>query len=101
MVLISGAPMILEAFEFFAGVSGRVMQKIPSAFAYKTFPPQAVRTVRNFLAAAPNELSNFWIFSRGGAIARVAPDAAAFFNRQPLFYLEWEADWENCDPFHL
>jgi hypothetical protein len=51
--------------------------------------------MRQFLEEATGTESNFFFINWGGALSRVPSNKTAFFWRDPLFYVEWTASWEN------
>jgi FAD/FMN-containing dehydrogenase len=70
--------------------------KFSSVWVYRSLPPEAIATVRRFLADAPNPEADIWCLSWGGAVARIPTDATAFFHRKPRYYIEWDASWEEA-----
>jgi FAD/FMN-containing dehydrogenase len=70
--------------------------KFSSVWVYRSLPPEAIETVRRFLADAPNSSADIWCLSWGGAAGRIPPDATAFFHRKPRYYIEWDISWEEA-----
>jgi Ser/Thr protein kinase RdoA (MazF antagonist) len=70
--------------------------KFSSVWVYRSLPPEAIGTVRRFLADAPNPTADIWCLSWGGAAGRIPTDATAFFHRKPRYYIEWDISWEKA-----
>jgi FAD/FMN-containing dehydrogenase len=70
--------------------------KFSSVWVYRSFPAQAIETVRSFLADAPHAEANIWCLSWGGAVGRIPTGDTAFFHRKARYYMEWAAPWTNA-----
>ncbi|WP_077304600.1 FAD-binding oxidoreductase [Terribacillus halophilus] len=69
--------------------------KFSSSYGFQPFPDEAIKAMRYFLENATGTDSNFFFLNWGGAVSRVAPEATAFFWRDPKYYFEWSATWKN------
>ncbi|MEF2095569.1 FAD-binding oxidoreductase [Bacillus sp. CFBP9009] len=69
--------------------------KFSSAWGLNLWPEKPISIMRKFLEEATGTESNFFFINWGGALSRVPSDKTAFFWRNPLFYVEWTASWEN------
>jgi FAD/FMN-containing dehydrogenase len=69
--------------------------KFSSVWVYRSLPPEAIGTVRRFLADAPNPEADIWCLSWGGEVSRIPTDATAFYHRKPRYYIEWDVSWEE------
>lgn len=69
--------------------------KFSSAWGLNLWPEKPISIMRKFLEEATGTESNFFFINWGGALSRVPSDQTAFFWRNPLFYVEWNASWEK------
>ncbi|MED3687250.1 FAD-binding oxidoreductase [Peribacillus butanolivorans] len=69
--------------------------KFSSAWGLNLWPEKPISIMKQFLEEATGTESNFFFINWGGALSRVPSNKTAFFWRNPLFYVEWNASWEN------
>ncbi|MDA2918240.1 FAD-binding oxidoreductase [Desulfobacterota bacterium AH_259_B03_O07] len=82
------------------------LQDTPDAFLTKSaymsgpLPDQGIATVLDFIRRFPPDSrdGNFHIFTWGGEINRVPPDATAFVHRSAAFLVESDSSWHTDDP---
>jgi FAD/FMN-containing dehydrogenase len=76
----------------------------PRQFQYWKFTPgwarsplsaDALSTVESLMADAPPGPSNFWCLSWGGQVRNAPAGGSAFFHRDPLYYAEPGAGWND------
>lgn len=87
----------IEAVRFFDEPSGNqpALRKRSGSFLHKPFPEQAIRTMKHFLANAPNENAGIWHQSLGGAVSRISSNETAFFYRDAMIAQEYLAVWKD------
>lgn len=69
--------------------------KSSGAFARKKLPAEAIAIMVKTLEHSPSQLLNVLLFSMGGAAAKVAPTATAYFYRDALFFINYTTQWLN------
>jgi FAD/FMN-containing dehydrogenase len=68
--------------------------KFLSQFIFEPFPPEAVRLIGSYMAAAPTSDCNYFTNAFGGAVeTSEPPGGSAFAHRTALFYAEPGAGW--------
>jgi Berberine and berberine like len=72
--------------------------KFSSNFAHKLLPPEAISILKNALDNPVNSRANFWFPSLGGVMRKISKTATPFWNRDALFYFEWDKSWSNDQP---
>ncbi len=88
-----------ESWLFFAAdVSPPTNDKFSSTFAYKPLPPEAIRVIKNSLDNPVNLRANFFFLAMGGVMKKISKTATPFWNRDALFYFEWDESWSNDEP---
>jgi FAD/FMN-containing dehydrogenase len=98
----------IEAVEQFAGLKpGKIhwsahwhsdsgLFKNTSAYAYELFGDDALRVILDALSHTPNPQALVQLDAYGGAVARVAPDATAFFHRAGVKWnMQFQAYWDD------
>lgn len=75
---------------------GSVRFKNTSDFARAPLGPEAIATIRDFLARAPGEESILQLDAYGGAVNRVPRDATAFPHREGTLYsMQYQTYWKT------
>ncbi len=69
--------------------------KFTPAWAYRELSSAALDTVSEMMAKAPADPCNFWSLSWGGKVREAPSGGTAFFHRDPLFYAEPGAGWND------
>ena len=69
--------------------------KFSSAWVLDLWSKEPISIMKQFLEEATGTEANFFFINWGGALSRVPSNETAFFWRDPLFYTEWTASWEN------
>lgn len=69
--------------------------RFTSSWAYEPLPAAAIETIVGFLADAPAPACNYWCLNWGGATRNEPEGGAAFFHRDPLYYAEPGAGWND------
>jgi FAD/FMN-containing dehydrogenase len=71
-----------------------------SAYLAAPLPDAGVATLLDWIPRFPpaSRAADFAIFTWGGAISRVPPDATAFANRSGAFVIEGDSSWHPDDP---
>lgn len=69
--------------------------KFSSAWVLDLWSKDPISIMKQFLEEATGTEANFFFINWGGALSRVPSNETAFFWRDPLFYTEWTASWEN------
>lgn len=69
--------------------------KFSSAWGLDIWPNEPYAIMRKFLEEATGTEANFFFINWGGALGRVPTDKTAFYWRNPLFYVEWNASWKH------
>lgn len=69
--------------------------KFSSAWGLDIWPNEPYAIMRKFLEKATGTEANFFFINWGGALGRVPTDKTAFYWRNPLFYVEWNASWKH------
>lgn len=100
-VMVKTVPFI-EATKFFAASDLNLEPKfkITGAYGHRPLPREGIRTIRDFLAKAPNKHSTVWCQSLGGtgsAVSRIAVTATAYPHRRAETIYELSARWRNDD----
>ncbi|HEX2079208.1 MAG TPA: FAD-binding oxidoreductase [Longimicrobium sp.] len=98
----------IEAVEHFAGLKpGQIhwsahwhgdhtLFKNTSAYAYDLFGADATRVIMDALRAAPNAQGLVQLDAYGGAVARVPPEATAFYHRAGVQWnMQLQAYWKD------
>lgn len=80
---------------FSADVSPPTNDKFSSTFVYKPLPRKAIRFIKNALDHPVNENANFWFLALGGVMKKICKTSTPFWNRDALFYIEWDESWSN------
>lgn len=83
---------------FSADVSPPTNDKFSSTFVYKLLPRKAIRVIKEALDNPVNENANFWFLALGGVMKKIPKTATPFWNRDALFYIEWDESWSNDKP---
>lgn len=69
-----------------------------STWVEKSLPDEGISTIRNFLEKATGSESNFFFLNSGGVMNKISPSDTAFFWRNTIFYMEWDASWtDECE----
>lgn len=80
---------------FSADVSPPTNDKFSSTFVYKLLPPEAICVIKKALDNPVNDNANFWFLALGGVMKKICKTATPFWNRDALFYFEWDESWSN------
>lgn len=96
----------IEELSFADATSFLELQDTPDAFLTKSaylsgpLPDQGIATVLDFMRRFPpnSRDGNFHIFTWGGEINRVPPNATAFVHRSAAFLVESDSSWHTDDP---
>ena len=70
--------------------------KFTPSWAYDELSRAALDTVAEMMSRAPAGPCNFWSLSWGGRVRKVPKGGSAFFHRDPLFYAEPGAGWNDA-----
>jgi hypothetical protein len=70
--------------------------KFTPAWAYQRLSSRAVDTVGDLMTRAPADPCNFWSLSWGGKVRTPPRGGTAYFHRDPLFYAEPGAGWNDA-----
>jgi FAD/FMN-containing dehydrogenase len=87
---------LLEAIEFWAPnepLFDTQNTTWSSTWMEQILPAEGIKAIRSFLEKAPGSESNFFFLNSGGAMNRIPPRDTAFFWRNTLYYMEWDASW--------
>jgi hypothetical protein len=88
-----------ESFLFFAfPPTPPQNDKISSTFAYKLLPPEAIHHIKEALDTTVSTGANFFFLAFGGVMKKVSKTATPFWNRNALFYFEWDQPWPTDQP---
>jgi FAD binding domain/Berberine and berberine like len=89
----------VDSWLFFAeDVSPPTNDKFSSTFVYKFLPSEAIHTIKEALDNPVNLNANFWFLALGGVMKDISKTATPFWNRDALFYFEWDQSWSNDNP---
>jgi FAD/FMN-containing dehydrogenase len=69
--------------------------KFTPSWAYEPLPSGALDVIRDLMTQAPADACNYWCLSWGGAVRKAPRGGAAFVHRDPLFYAEPGAGWND------
>ena len=72
--------------------------RFTSSWLYEPLPEKAIATIVDFMGKAPAPGCNYWCLNWGGATRNVPEGGAAFFHRDPLYYAEPGAGWDDPGP---
>jgi FAD/FMN-containing dehydrogenase len=70
--------------------------RFSSSWAYEALPKEALDVIVEFMSDAPAPACNYWCLSWGGATRTEPPGGSAFFHRDPLYYAEPGAGWNDA-----
>jgi FAD/FMN-containing dehydrogenase len=70
--------------------------KFTPSWAYKELSSAALDTVAELMTRAPADPCNFWSLSWGGKVKTPPKGGTAYFHRDPLFYAEPGAGWNDA-----
>lgn len=98
LVALETLPYVDSWLYFAADVSPPANDKFSSAFVYKFLPPEAISTIKNALDNPVNSRANFWFLALGGVMRKISKTATPFWNRNALFYFEWDQSWSDDEP---
>lgn len=88
-----------DSWLFFAGdPSPPINDKFSSTFAYKLLPAEAIRIIKNAMDNSVNSRANFFFLALGGVMSKVSKTTTPFWNRDALYYFEWDESWLNEEP---
>jgi hypothetical protein len=93
---IQAIPFIEAVKQVSAQVPIREPFKGTGAFALKLLPSSAINTLYNFLESVQTENFVVTLSSHGGTIQRLDPQDTAYFYRNALMFLEYDAFWEEA-----
>ncbi len=68
-----------------------------STWVERILPPDGIQAIRSFLEKAQGSESNVFFLNSGGTMNQVPPHATAFFWRNTMYYLEWDASWTQVE----
>ncbi|RNB91281.1 FAD-binding oxidoreductase [Brevibacillus fluminis] len=87
----------IEAVRFFDEPSGNepANRKRSGSFITAPLPLEAILTMKQWLAHAPNEHASLWHQSLGGAAAQIRPEETAYFYRDAIIAQEYLTKWNN------
>lgn len=83
---------------FSADVSPPTNDKFSSTFVYKPLPSEAIQIIKNALDNPVNANANLWFLALGGVMKKISKTATPFWNRDALFYFEWDESWDSDQP---
>lgn len=92
---LATVPYVDSWLFFSADLSPPTNDKFSSTFVYKLLPPEAIRIIKNALDNPVNANANFWFLALGGVMKKISKTATPFWNRDALFYFEWDESWSN------
>lgn len=92
---LATVPYVDSWLFFAADVSGPTNDKFSSTFAYKLLPSKAIRIIKNALDNPVNPRANFWFLALGGVMKDIPKTSTPFWNRDALFYFEWDESWAD------
>lgn len=79
-------------------VSPPTNDKFSSTFAYKILPQKAIRIIKNAMDHPVNKNASFFFLAMGGVMKEIPKTATPFWNRDALFYFEWDESWSCIHP---
>jgi hypothetical protein len=83
---------------FAADVSPPTNDKFSSTFAHKLLPPEAISIIKNALDNPVNSRAYFFFLAMGGVMKQISKTSTPFWNRDALFYFEWDESWSSDEP---
>lgn len=95
LTVLETIPYVDSWLYFASDVSPPTNDKFSSTFVYKFLPSNAIHTIKKALDNPVNSKANFWFLALGGAMKKVPKTATPFWNRDALFYFEWDQSWSN------
>lgn len=95
IVALETVPYVDSWLYFSADVSLPTNDKFSSTFAYKLLPRKAIRIIKDALDHPVNENAGFWFLALGGFMTKIPKTATPFWNRDALFYFEWDESWSS------
>lgn len=69
--------------------------RFSSSWVYQPLPSGALEAIDHFMTTAPAPACNYWCLNWGGATRDEPPGGSAFFHRDPLYYAEPGAGWND------
>ncbi|MGM7700537.1 FAD-binding oxidoreductase [Pseudalkalibacillus sp. Hm43] len=69
--------------------------KFSSVWSLDLWSEEPISIMKNYLEEATGTEANFFFENWGGQIRRIPKDKTAFYWREPLFYSEWNASWNQ------
>lgn len=72
--------------------------KFSSTFAYECLPSDAICIIKNALDCRVNENANFFFLAMGGEMKKISKTETPWWNRDALFYYEWDESWSIDKP---
>lgn len=69
--------------------------RFSSSWVYQPLPSGALEAIDHFMTTAPAPACNYWCLNWGGATRDEPPGGSAFFHRDPLYFAEPGAGWND------
>jgi FAD/FMN-containing dehydrogenase len=85
----------IDAAEKFSGQSTLPYFKAKSDYARVPLVPEAIATIRHFMAASPTPHATLQFQAYGGAVNRIPGAATAFPHRDHLFSMQYITHWSD------
>ena len=98
IVNVQTLPYVDSWLYFAADVSPPANDKFSSTFVYEFLPLDAINEIKNALDNPVNSRANFWFLAMGGVMKKIPKNATPFWNRDALFYFEWDQSWADANP---
>jgi len=86
---------VAQGLPTLAGTPAHEMFKNTSAYQFKLFGPEAIKTMIRYLAAAPNPASLVQFDGMGGHVGKIPNDATAFSHRGARASLQYQTYWTD------
>lgn len=98
LTVLKTVPYVDSWLFFAADISPPANDKFSSTFVYKFLPSEAIHTIKKGLDNPVNPNANFWFLALGGVMKDIPKTATPFWNRDALFYFEWDQSWSSDNP---